>query len=185
MRWIIYISFSLSLAFSNVSYADQGQETLDHLFMSLKHNKNLIRFADIKKRIWIHWYELPEDSKALQPIFNAGMRALAFGQTNIAIVEFSKVISAAPNFSEGWNRRATAFFIAGDFESSMADIKQTLILESRHFGAISGLSIIFETTSHYQRAIDAENLLLDLMPHSPDIRKRIERLKKMAAQSQI
>ena len=85
------------------------------------------------------------------------MRALHLGQPQTAIDQFTRVIEAIPQFAEGWNRRATAYFIVGDFEASLRDIQQTLALEPRHFGALSGLSMILENTLQYDKAIQAEN----------------------------
>ena len=76
-------------------------------------------------------------------------------------------------------------FVLGDFESSLLDIHQTLILEPRHFGALSGLSMIFETTEQYERAIQAEQQLLKLMPNNELIEKRIRRLQNKALESRI
>ena len=95
------------------------------------------------------------------------------------------MIDAAPAFAEAWNRRATTFFVLGDFESSLLDIRQTLILEPRHFGALSGLSMIFEATEQYERAIQTEQQLLNLMPNNELIGRRILRLQGKALKSRI
>ena len=107
----------------------------------------------------------------LQSIFDRGVQALQTGRAQDAVTQFSQVIDAAPAFAEAWNRRATTFFVLGDFESSLLDIHQTLILEPRHFGALSGLSMIFETTEQYERAIQTEQQLLKLMPNNELIEK--------------
>jgi Flp pilus assembly protein TadD len=73
----------------------------------------------------------------------------------------------------------------GDFEASLADIQQTLALEPRHFGALSGLSMIFENTEQFDRAIQAELLLLDLMPNNELIQARIDQLRQKALNSRI
>jgi cytochrome c-type biogenesis protein CcmH/NrfG len=75
--------------------------------------------------------------------------------------------------------------VLGDFESSLLDIRQTLILEPRHFGALSGLSMIFEATEQYERAIQTEQQLLNLMPNNELIEQRILRLQGKALKSRI
>ena len=95
------------------------------------------------------------------------------------------MIEAIPQFAEGWNRRATAYFMVGDFEASLRDIQQTLALEPRHFGALSGLSMILENTLQYDKAIQAEKLLLELMPENVLIKERIQLLRTQSLESRI
>ena len=58
----------------------------------------------------------------------------------------STVIELAPEFAEGWNRRATVRYLATDIDGSIADVNATLDLEPRHFGALSGLGLCFPRT---------------------------------------
>ena len=63
----------------------------------------------------------------------------------MSIAFFTRVIEKKPDFAEGWNKRATAYFMIGEFDKSMLDINQTLKLEPRHFGALDGMGLIFIT----------------------------------------
>lgn len=164
---------------------DQTKPELDDLFNALQQSNDLVEMTELQNQIWFHWYELPEQAAKLQPIFDQGMQALHFGQPQVAITQFSRTIEAAPTFAEGWNRRATAFFIVGDYQASLTDIQQTLILEPRHFGALGGLSMIFENTQQYDQAIQAEQLLLKLMPQNALIKERIEQLKAKSREAGI
>ena len=65
------------------------------------------------------------------------------GRLTAAIAEFGRVIEMAPDFAEGWNKRATAYYLNDELEASVADIQRTLVLEPRHFGALSGMGLIF------------------------------------------
>jgi len=186
MRNILKIAtaFIVSLGMTGVS-ADQTKPELNALFETLKSSEDLIEISEVQNEIWFHWYELPSDASALQTIFDDGMRALHFGQPQIAVDHFTRVIESAPDFAEAWNRRATTFFMLGDFEASLADIQHTLSLEPRPFGALGGLSMIFENTGQFDRAIQAEKLLLELMPNNLLIRERIDQLKQKAIESRI
>lgn len=160
--------------------ADQTHPQLDKLFAELEHQTNLVRIAELQNAIWTLWYQLPDDKSHLQTEFDAGMRALNLAMPQTAIEHFSNVLEAAPEFAEAWNRRATTYFMIGDLQSSLADIQQTLILEPRHFGALSGLSMIFENTGDLSRALAADRLMLELMPHNSQIQARIEGLEARA-----
>ena len=177
--------FMVLAAFSIFVRSDQTKPELDGLFRALQQSDDLIKISSIQNKIWLHWYELPEGSRALQPIFDQGIRALHLGQPQTAINQFTRVIEATPQFAEGWNRRATAYFMVGDFEASLRDIQQTLALEPRHFGALSGLSMILENTLQYDKAIQAEKLLLELMPENVLIKDRIQLLRTQSLESRI
>jgi tetratricopeptide (TPR) repeat protein len=175
---IVNALFGLTVLLSITANADQTHPQLDPLFQQLQKERDLIRIAEIQNEIWALWYALPADQLHMQPIFDDGMRALSFAMPQTAIEHFTTVIEAAPNFAEAWNRRATTYFMIGDLESSLADIQQTLVLEPRHFGALSGLSMIFENTGDLERALAADRLMLELMPNHSQIRARIEGLEK-------
>ena len=176
------LAFLVLAAFSIFVWSDQTKPELDGLFRALQQSDNLIKISSIQNKIWLHWHE---GSRALQPIFDQGMRALHLGQPQTAIDQFTRVIEAIPQFAEGWNRRATAYFMVGDFEASLRDIQQTLALEPRHFGALSGLSMILENTLQYDKAIQAENSLLELMPENVLIKERIQLLRTQSLESRI
>ena len=177
MRPILYIAVFI-LGFAQLARADQNHPALDSLFVELKAAEDLIQMAEIQNEIWTHWYTLPPESTELQSIFDLGMSALQFAQPQMAITHFTRVIEAAPEFAEAWNRRATTYYMVGDFEASLNDIQATLALEPRHFGALSGLSMIFESSGDLERAIRAEELLLELMPNNSVIRGRLNRLQQ-------
>ena len=92
---------------------------------------------------------------------------------NKAIYFFSKVIEKKPDFAEAWNKRATAYFIIGNFEKSIIDINYTLLLEPRHFGALDGLALIFLNLKQYQQALEVYKKILVLLPYSQKIRDKI------------
>ena len=185
MRFFAKVVTALLVVCFTTAEADQTKSELGKLFNALRESDNLVEISQIQNKIWSHWYELPGNARPLQSVFDQGVKALQSGQAQDAITQFSQVIDAAPAFAEAWNRRATTYFVLGDFESSLLDIRQTLILEPRHFGALSGLSMIFETTEQYERAIRAEQQLLRLMPNNKLIEKRILRLQDKALKSRI
>tara|TARA_A100001388_G_scaffold271229_1_gene249732 strand:+ start:279 stop:836 length:558 start_codon:yes stop_codon:yes gene_type:complete len=185
MRFFANIITALLAGCLSTAQADQTKPELDKLFDALRESDNLTEISEIQDKIWSHWYELPENALPLQSIFDQGVQALQTGRAQDAVTQFSQVIDSAPAFAEAWNRRATTFFMLGDFESSLLDIRQTLILEPRHFGALSGLSMIFEATEQYERAIQTEQQLLNLMPNNELIEQRILRLQGKALKSRI
>ncbi|MBO0346971.1 tetratricopeptide repeat protein [Roseibium sp. CAU 1637] len=91
------------------------------------------------------------------------------------------VVTLAPEFAEGWNRRATVFYMKSDFSKSLADIERTLALEPRHWGALSGLGIIQRRLGQDKRALETFRRALSIHPGLENASEAIETLEKDAA----
>ncbi len=129
----------------------------------------------IEDEIWDLWSQ--SGSPAMDLLLMRGRAALAEDDTQAAIEHFTALVDHAPDFAEGWNARATAYFVAGMYGPSLADIRRTLALEPRHFGALSGLGVIFEELGDEQRALAAFRAVLAIHPHRPDVIEAVERLQ--------
>ena len=92
-----------------------------------------------------------------------------------------QVIVLKPDFAEGWNKRATVHYLADDYASSVADIRQTLALQPRHFGALSGLGMILQETGQKEQAIVVLRKALAINPQLDKIKEAVERLEKETA----
>ena len=95
-----------------------------------------------------------------------------------AIAIFGQITERAPGFAEGWNKRATAYYLNEDYVASVEDIRRTLALEPRHFGAISGMGLIFLSRGDQAGALAAFEAVVAIHPNSPGARARIEELRK-------
>jgi tetratricopeptide (TPR) repeat protein len=107
-----------------------------------------------------------------------GREALRIGDTRAAIDHFSALIDHAPDFAEGWNARATAYFMAGRFGQSLADIRETLARNPDHFGALAGLARILEDLERYDEAQSVLQAAAAIHPHRSDIQAALERVNK-------
>ena len=106
-----------------------------------------------------------------------GARLMAAEQMKRAAEVFDQVVTRAPAFAEGWNRRATLRFLTGDFDGSVADIRQVLSLEPRHFGALSGLGLIYMALERPQGALKAFERALQINPHMVSARRHAAHLR--------
>lgn len=106
---------------------------------------------------------------------------MAAGETAAAIEHFTALIDHAPEFAEGWNARATAYFVAGEFGPSVNDIARTLTLNPRHFGALSGLGMIFEQLEQPEKALEAYEAALAIHPRLQGVIEAIKRLEAETA----
>jgi tetratricopeptide (TPR) repeat protein len=91
---------------------------------------------------------------------------------------FSEVIKLEPDLAEAWNKRATVYYLMGEYEASVRDIERTLALESRHFGALSGLGFIYLSHGEDRAAIEAFEAALEINPYLPGARTRVEELRR-------
>ncbi|MFN6979403.1 MAG: tetratricopeptide repeat protein, partial [Gemmobacter sp.] len=120
-------------------------------------------------------------SAAMDLLLQRGRQALRDGDNAAAIAHLTALVDHAPDFAEGWNARATAYFGAGLYGPSVDDIARTLALNPNHWGALSGLGLILEETGFKPRAIEAYRAALAIHPHLEGIRARMDRLIRETA----
>jgi tetratricopeptide (TPR) repeat protein len=116
-------------------------------------------------------------SAAMDLLLQRGREALSEGETATAIEHLTALIDHAPDFAEGWNARATAYFQAGDYGPSISDIARTLTLNPRHFGALAGLGMIFEELGQPERALEVYRAALAIHPQMAAVRDAVTRLE--------
>ena len=138
--------------------------TLDTLFAELEKATSLAEAQRVERIIWAkwHWHKIPRLSQKLR----LGTTYLQENNFKKALYIFDNLIKEAPAFSEAYNKRATTYFLMKKYDKSLMDIKATLTLEPRHFGALSGMGLIFMTRGDFQRALLAFTAVLKIYPFS-------------------
>jgi len=137
----------------------------------------------VENEIWRLWSQ--SGSAATDLLLQRGVQAMQRGDFRTAVSHLTTVVDHAPGFAEGLNKRATAFFLMKKYSLSIADIEQTLKLEPRHFGAISGLAMIFEILGHDELALDVYQHLIVIHPHLPGTRNAVTRLQQRISGSAL
>jgi tetratricopeptide (TPR) repeat protein len=128
----------------------------------------------LEQEIMVAWHA-PDDEVVL-PWLRIGLNAIDAQEFSAALAAFDRVVELAPDFAEGWNKRATLHCLMGDYGESVADIARTLELEPRHFGALSGLAMIREAQGRPFEALEALERVMRIHPKLPRLRDRIEKL---------
>jgi len=154
--------------------ADQTDPRLDGLFAELRTTESAIAAANAEREIWAIWLEVDAGTSARA--LARGVQAMRLARLDTAEAAFSRAIRATPDFAEAWNKRATVRFLQGDDVGSIRDIRRTLALEPRHFGALAGLGQIFERRAEPARALASYEAALQLNPHLEGVRARVRAL---------
>jgi len=116
--------------------ADQTDPRLNDLFDRLQDVTLPADVVSTERQIWTIWLE-PTDA-ATQQLLKDGMQSMSRGEYQAALKAFDQLVALAPEFAEGWNKRATLHYLMDNLDRSLEDIARTLELEPRHFGALSG-----------------------------------------------
>jgi len=155
---------------------DGGRRTrgLDFLFGALKAAPDAESAKAVEARIWSIWNQTPSDTAAL--LMTRVKTAIDRKEPDVAIKLLDAIIKLRPDYIEAWNRRATLYYMRNDYGKSLADIREVLLREPRHFGALAGLGMIMQELGDDKRALDAFRRALAINPHLeriPDLVKTL------------
>ena len=175
--------FSLFLFILPVSSADQNDPKLGELFNELASSLPLEQGLDVTRQIWEIWHEAPDDQSG--QILRNGIAFMQEGLMPSALAEFDRLVEVAPQFAEGWNKRATVLFYMDQYNASVADIEKTLLLEPRHFGALSGLGMIYMNSGKFKAALVAFQSAQEVNPYLPGVNQNIERVNELLKKERI
>ena len=171
---VILSGLLLSLATS--AWGDQQDQRLNLAFAQLAKASSPQGVRVLESRIWQIWLEHPQPS--INEMMRWGVEALNTQDYPTALKLFDSLVEAAPEFAEGWNKRATVRFLVGNYEGSIEDIRKTLALEPRHFGALSGLGMIHTNQERWFAAMAAFEQALRIHPHLIGVRHTINKLQQ-------
>jgi tetratricopeptide (TPR) repeat protein len=181
--WITSLILAVGLLAGPIAFADQKDPRLGQLFSQLKAAPDVDAAQPIEAEIWGIWGKSGDDNvDNLMAIGIAGLNDADYDQ---AYQAFSRVVKLAPNFAEGWNKRATTLYLMGRFADSVQDIEKTLTLEPRHFGALSGLGMCNMQLNKDKEALDAFQRALAVDPNMPGVKLNIDEIKKRLSNSSI
>lgn len=155
----------LTLGTAPPAHAENPQTTavLNNLFAELKKAKNQRAALEIEQRIWLAWYQ--SGNAEIDRLMLKARATLAEGRMKEAIALADQVVAKAPDYSEGWNFRATALYIDNQLDASMRDVVKVLALEPRHFGALSGSALISLRKGKKRAALKAITHALEIHPY--------------------
>ena len=157
--------------------ADQNDSRLEDLFQALLEADDVGSARATESAIWSIWLE--HDDAAVATLLQDGMSAMNRGDGRAALEDFDQIVKIAPDFAEGWNKRATVHYLLGNYDESLADIAETLAREPRHFGALSGRGLVYSQLEDFEAALESFEEALEVNPLTMGPRVNAEAIRKM------
>src|SRR3954466_5355101 len=147
---------------------------LDFLFGALKAAPDETSAKHVEARIWAQWLQTPSDTAAL--LMMRAKAAMDAQNIEVALKLLDAVVKVRPDYIEGWNRRATIYYLKNDYAHSLEDIEQVLIRDPRLHGALAGLGMIMQDIGDDKRALDAFRKALAVNPHLEKVPELVKSL---------
>src|SRR5512134_2037082 len=133
--------------------------------------------ATAEQGLWLLW--MRSGDPVIDRALAEGSALMAAGRLPEAVAIFSEIIRRRPAFAEGWNKRATAYFLAGDYRRSLADCGEVIKRNPRHFGALSGYGQIYFRLEQFDKAIEYWRRALRVNPNMSGVRMNIEAAEQL------
>jgi tetratricopeptide (TPR) repeat protein len=140
---------------------------LDFLFGALQAAPDSESAKHVEARIAALWMRTPSDTAAL--LMERVRQAMEAGNSDVALKLLDAVVRLRPDYVEAWNKRATLYYMRNDYAHALADIREVLAREPRHFGALAGLGMIMRDIGDDKKALAAFRQALKLHPHLDNI----------------
>jgi tetratricopeptide (TPR) repeat protein len=147
---------------------------LGALFAQLAATQNPLEASETEDLIWGLWMQ--HGKADAEDKLDQATRAIADKDWDAAAAVLDELVAAEPEFAEAWNKRATLYFLQKRDAESVADIRRTLELEPRHFGAICGFAQICLRHDERAAAMFAFDAALRINPHLASVRAAMAKL---------
>jgi tetratricopeptide (TPR) repeat protein len=160
--------------------ADTGvMADLPALVRALRDPDPIVR-GFVESAMWSVWSRSGDE--AVDWLFAVGVEQMGQRQLEAAAETFSRIIERRPEFAEGWNKRATVYFLLGDYRRSLADCDEVMARNPYHWGALSGYGMIYMQLDQPGRAIDYLEKALAVNPNLDQVAQTIDVLKTLLLQ---
>ena len=117
--------------------------------------------------------------KTLALLLALVLAQMSSGDAKGAIETFTKIIQARPDFAEGWNKRATIYFLTGEYEKSLKDCDEVVKRNPQHWGVLSGYGQIYVRLGQPEQALVYFQRALQVNPNLKQVEAMIEDLKQV------
>ena len=174
----LYVFLVLLFCGNTIADSKDRDDKLNQLFEQLKKSNNVSMALEIEMKIWNIWSTHPTQENLTESL-SKGSDLMSKGELEVAYKIFSVIIFSAPDWAEAWNKRATVLYLMNRYQYSLDDIKITLALEPRHFGALSGQALNYIELKQYEKAIQSYKAAQEIYPLLDSAKKMIPELEQL------
>jgi tetratricopeptide (TPR) repeat protein len=160
----------------NFTAREMREETLDRLFASLRTASDEQAAKATEEKIWELWSR--SASPTAEVLLGQAVVAMGAAENAASLEILDSIIAAYPSYAEAWNRRATLHFMLGNYNASLGDIEKVLDLEPRHFGALAGRGMIYQSQGKWSAALAAFREALQMNPNMTGVKNAVQELAK-------
>jgi tetratricopeptide (TPR) repeat protein len=144
------------------------------------HDQDATVRSEAHDSLWAIWHR--SGDPAIDARLTQGIALMQAGRLPEAIEVFSDVIARAPDFAEGWNKRATAYYLMGDLDRSLADCEEVVKRNPAHFGALSGFGLIYLQKDDLPKAAEYFEKALAVDPTLIQVEGALEQIREVLRQ---
>ena len=174
----LYVFLVLLFCGNTIADSKDRDVKLNQLFKQLKKSNNVSVALEIEMKIWNIWSTHPTQEKLTQSLAK-GSDFMSKGELEPAYKIFSTIVNSAPDWAEGWNKRATVLYLMGRYYDSLKDIDEVLKRENRHFGALSGQGLVQIKLENYEKAIKSYQAVQKIYPSIRAAKVMIPQLREL------
>jgi len=157
--------------------ANHGRIDDQPLLLKRLHDESAFVRGFAEQGLWLLWARSGEAE--IDRLMGVGVDQMQAGRHREAVATFSEVIRRKPDFAEGWNKRATIYFLVGEYEKSLADCAEVVKRNPDHFGVLSGYGQIYVQLDQPERALDYFQRALKVNPNLHQVELAVEQLKRL------
>jgi tetratricopeptide (TPR) repeat protein len=149
------------------------------LVQALRDPEQSVR-SEAHDSLWAIWHR--SGDPAIDILLAQGIALMQSGRLPESVAVFSDVIARAPEFAEGWNKRATAYYLMGELDRSLADCEEVVKRNPVHFGALSGFGLIYLQKEDLPKAAEYFEKALAVDPTLTQVEAALERIREVLRQ---
>lgn len=184
MKPLYYIFLAWLFLFPITAHGQQQNQTsVEELLDRLAVTSEATEAELLAEEVWARFFS--SGSASVDLILQRGIEAQSSKKLDLAGDFFSDVIEFAPDFAEGWNRRAALEYARGEYASAAEDLGVAIQLQPRHFGAMVGLGLVLERLGSAEGAFQAYSDALEIHPFMAQAQEGVDRLSKQVEGRQL